>query len=131
MADDKAQPLTGPDFKVGVKFDGLADNEPLLGHFDDEPVILVRQGEQVFAIGAVCTHYSGPLAEGLVVGETIRCPWHHSRFSLRTGEAEGAPALNPVSCFNVRRHGDRVMIDGKKAADFRVPCTLNPSSVVI
>ena len=91
----------------------------------------MRQGEQVFATGAVCTHYSGPLAEGLVVGETIRCPWHHARFNLRTGEAEGAPALNPVSCFNVRRQGDMVMIDGKKAADFRVPCPLNPSSVVI
>ena len=103
MAEDKAQALAGPDLRAGVKFDGLAESEPLLGHFDGEAVVLVRQGEQVFATGAVCTHYSGPLAEGLVVGETIRCPWHHARFDLRTGEAEGAPALNPVSCFNVRR----------------------------
>ncbi len=131
MAEDKAQPLSGPDFKVGVKFDGLTENEPLLGHFDDEPVILVRQGEQVLATGATCTHYSGPLAEGLVVDGTIRCPWHHARFSLHTGEAEGAPALNPLSCFNVRRQHDLVIIDGKKAQDFRVPCPLNPSSVVI
>src|SRR6266700_731296 len=131
MAEDKAQALAGLDLKSGVEFGRLVENEPLLGHFDGEPVILVRQGEQVFATGAVCTHYSGPLAEGLVVGETIRCPWHHARFSLCTGEAEGAPALNPVSCFNVRRHGDMVMIDGKKTADFRVPFPLNPSSVVI
>jgi NADPH-dependent 2,4-dienoyl-CoA reductase/sulfur reductase-like enzyme/nitrite reductase/ring-hydroxylating ferredoxin subunit len=131
MAEDKAQPLSGPDFKVGVKFDGLAENEPLLGHFDDEPVILVRQGEQVSTTGAVCTHYSGPLAEGLVVDGTIRCPWHHARFNLHTGQAEGAPALNPLSCFNVRRQHDLVMIDGKNAPDFRVPCPLNPSSVVI
>ncbi len=131
MAEDKAQELSGPDLRAGVKFDGLAENVPLLGHFDGEPVILVRQGEQVFATGAVCTHYSGPLAEGLVVGATIRCPWHHARFSLRTGEAEGAPALNPVSCFNVRRKDGMVMIDGKKTPDFRVQCPLNPSSVVI
>jgi len=131
MAEDKAQTLSGPDLKAGIEFEGLAENEPLLGHCDGEPVIVVRQAQQVFATGAVCTHYGGPLAEGLVVGETIRCPWHHARFSLRTGEAEGAPALNPVSCFNVRRQDGMVRVDGKKAADFRVPCPLNPSSVVI
>jgi NADPH-dependent 2,4-dienoyl-CoA reductase/sulfur reductase-like enzyme/nitrite reductase/ring-hydroxylating ferredoxin subunit len=131
VAEDGAQDLSGPDLRAGVKFDGLTEGTPLLGQFDGEPVILVRQGDRLFATGAVCTHYSGPLAEGLVVGETIRCPLHHARFSLRTGEAEGAPALNPVSCFNVRRQGDMVMIDGKKAADFRVACPLNPSSVVV
>ena len=131
MADDNAQSLAGPDLKAGVPFDGLAENEPLLGHFDGEPAILVRQGETVFATGAVCTHYGGPLSEGLVVGETLRCPWHHARFSLRTGEAESAPALNPVPCFKVRRRGDMVAIEGKEAPDFRVTCPLNPSSVVI
>jgi NADPH-dependent 2,4-dienoyl-CoA reductase/sulfur reductase-like enzyme/nitrite reductase/ring-hydroxylating ferredoxin subunit len=131
VAEDKAQELSGPDLKAGVKFDGLAEGVPLLGHFDGEPVILVRRSDQVFATGAACTHYGGPLAEGLVVGETIRCPWHHARFDLRTGEAEGAPALNPVSCFNVVRHEDMVMVDGKKAADFHVACELNPSSITI
>jgi NADPH-dependent 2,4-dienoyl-CoA reductase/sulfur reductase-like enzyme/nitrite reductase/ring-hydroxylating ferredoxin subunit len=131
MAEDNAQTLSGPDLGAGVEFDGLAENEPLLGHFDGEAVILVRQGEQVFATGAVCTHYGGPLAEGLVVDQTIRCPWHHARFDLRTGEAQGAPALNPVSCFNVLRHEGMVMVKGKNASEFRVACKLNPSSVVI
>jgi len=131
MAEDKATPLSGPDLKAGTKFSELTENEPLLGHFEGEPAILVRQGNQVFATGAVCTHYSGPLADGLVVGETIRCPWHHARFDLRTGEAIAAPALNPVSCFTVQRHGDLVMITGKQTPDFRVSCPLNPSSVVI
>ena len=131
MAEDNKQDLSGPDLGEGVKFDGLAESEPLLGHFEGEPVILVRQGDQLFATGAVCTHYGGPLADGLVVGDTIRCPWHHARFDLRTGEAKGAPALSPVSCFNVHRHDGMVTIDGKKAADFRVACNLNPSSVVI
>ncbi len=131
MAEDKVGELSGPDLRIGVEFESLAESEPLLGHFDGEPVILVRQGEQVFAMGAVCTHYGGPLAEGLVVGATIRCPWHHARFDLRSGGAEGAPALNPVTCFNVRREAGRIRVDGKKEADFRVPCPLNPSSVVI
>ena len=109
----------------------LAGKTPLLGHVDGEPVILVRQGEEVFAIGAVCSHYGGPLAEGLVVDQTVRCPWHHARFDLRTGEAMGAPALNPVSCFHVQHHEGKVRVEGKKEPAFRVPCPLNPSSVVI
>ena len=128
MAEDNAHALSGPDLRAGVRFDELTESMPLLGQFDGEPVILVRQGDQLFATGAVCTHYGGPLAEGLVVDQTIRCPWHHARFNLRTGEAEGAPALNPVSCFNVVRHEGMVMVDGKKATDFRAPRNLNPSS---
>jgi NADPH-dependent 2,4-dienoyl-CoA reductase/sulfur reductase-like enzyme/nitrite reductase/ring-hydroxylating ferredoxin subunit len=124
-------PKAGPDLKTGVDFDSLAENSPLLGHVDGEAVVLVRQGQQVFAIGATCTHYSGPLAEGLVVGETIHCPWHHARFSLRTGEAEGAPALSPVSCFTVQRDGDKVKAGKKCETNARVPLRRTPASVVI
>lgn len=53
MAEDKAQPLSGPDFRAGTKFSELIDREPLLGYFDGEPAVLVRQGNQVFATGAV------------------------------------------------------------------------------
>src|SRR5712691_8781628 len=128
MADDKPQTLTGPDFKSGVDFERLQENSPLLGHFDGEAVILVRQGGNVFAIGATCTHYGGPLAEGLVVGETIRCPWHHARFNLRSGEAEGAPALNPVSSFVVQQAGGKVRVDRKQDVTFQVACPKNPES---
>jgi NADPH-dependent 2,4-dienoyl-CoA reductase/sulfur reductase-like enzyme/nitrite reductase/ring-hydroxylating ferredoxin subunit len=129
MSEDQKQ-LEGSDFKAGAALDQLAEGKPLLGHFEGEPVIVVRQGEEIFALGAVCSHYGGPLAEGLVVGETVRCPWHHARFDLRTGEASGAPALNPLSCFEVRRAGGKVTIAGKKTVDFRVACPLQPSSVV-
>jgi len=131
LTNNHAQELEGPDLKSGVDIETLVENSPLLGHVDGEPVILVRQGENIFAIGATCTHYSGPLSQGLVVGETMRCPWHHARFSLRTGEAEGAPALNPVSCFVVRRMEDKVRVEGKRDVDFQVAHPLNPDSVVI
>ncbi len=123
--------LSGPDLKSGVELSSLTEGEPFLGHYEGEAVILVRQGDQVFAMAATCSHYGGPLADGLIVGNTIRCPWHHARFNFQTGEAEGAPALNPLSCFNVRRQGDAVAVTGKAAKDFHVACPRNPSSVVI
>jgi len=79
-----AEPKAGPDLTRGVAADTIPDGGMLLGHVGDEPVLLARQGRELFAIGAVCSHYSGPLHEGLVVGETVRCPWHHACFSLRT-----------------------------------------------
>ena len=62
---------------------------------------IVRAGDRLFAVGARCTHYRGHLAEGLVVGQTIRCPLHHACFSLETGEALRAPALDPIACWRV------------------------------
>src|SRR5438067_8408774 len=131
MEDTSAQEPKGPNLASGVDFEILKENSPLLGHVDGEAVILIRQGENVFAIGATCTHYQGPLAEGLVAGETIRCPWHHARFSLRSGEAEGAPALNPIACFTVQREGEKVSVDRKRDVDFKISCPRNPESVVI
>ncbi|MGH6822952.1 MAG: FAD-dependent oxidoreductase [Methylocella sp.] len=112
MSSDSAQP-TGPDLRQGVAFGDLPDGGMLAGHAGGEAILLVRRGEDVFAVGAVCTHYSGPLAEGLVVGDTVRCPWHHACFSLRTGAALRAPALNPVSCFRVERRNGSVYVQEK------------------
>jgi NADPH-dependent 2,4-dienoyl-CoA reductase/sulfur reductase-like enzyme/nitrite reductase/ring-hydroxylating ferredoxin subunit len=85
----------------------------LLGHVDGEAVLLAKRGSELFAIGATCTHYNGPLAEGLIVDDTVRCPWHHACFSLRTGEAIRAPALNPVSCFRVEENGSKIFVREK------------------
>ncbi len=105
--------LTGPDLALGVRFADLKEGEPLLGHAHGEPVILVRRGADAYAVGATCTHYSGPLAEGLVVGDTVRCPWHHACFDLRTGAA-GAPALSPIACYEVDRQGALVVVGEKR-----------------
>ena len=103
----------GPDLTQGVLFTHLPEGGMLAGRVGEEAVLLARRGDEVFAIGATCTHYGGPLAEGLVVGETVRCPWHHACFSLRTGEALRAPAFDPVACWRVERQGDRVAVREK------------------
>src|SRR4249919_3235178 len=124
--------LEGPDFEKGSETGNVRDGEMLLGHAFGEPVLVARRGEELFAIGATCTHYGGPLAKGLMVDCTVRCPWHHARFDLRTGEAIAAPALNDVSCWKVEKRGERAYIPGKidyKPAP-RKPTVL-PSSVVI
>ena len=104
------QQLSGPDLTEGVALTEIAAGGCLLGHAGGEPVLLVRVGDEVFAIAAHCTHYGGPLAEGLIVGDTVRCPWHHACFSLRSGEPLRAPALNPVARYRVERQGDRVRV---------------------
>jgi nitrite reductase/ring-hydroxylating ferredoxin subunit len=106
----------GPDFAQGVPADQIADGGMLAGHVGGEPVLLARCGDDFYAVGATCTHYSGPLAEGLVAGETVRCPWHHACFSLKTGEALQAPAFSPLPCWNVVRRGGSVFVTDKKEA---------------
>ena len=97
MAEQQPNP-PGPDLTKGVSVADIAAGQMLLGHVNQDAVLLARQGDEFFAIGATCSHYSGPLAEGLMAGDTVRCPWHHARFSLRTGEAIGAPAFNALPC---------------------------------
>jgi NADPH-dependent 2,4-dienoyl-CoA reductase/sulfur reductase-like enzyme/nitrite reductase/ring-hydroxylating ferredoxin subunit len=104
---------TGPDLAQGIPLDDLADGGMIGGHVGEEPVLLARRGDEFFAIGSACSHYGGPLAEGLAVGDTVRCPWHHARFSLRTGEAIGAPAFNPVACWRVDKRDGKACVRDK------------------
>lgn len=123
---------SGPDLGSGVPLESLADGVPFVGRVGDEGAMLVRRGNDVFAIGAVCTHYGGPLGDGIVVADTVRCPYHHARFDLRTGEAVGCPALNGIACYRVERRGNTVVVQSKK--DGAPPRTMPsgvPSSIVI
>jgi len=104
---------TGPDLAQGIPLDDLADGGMIGGHVGEEPVLLARRGDEFFAIGSACSHYGGPLAEGLAVDDTVRCPWHHARFSLRTGEAIGAPAFNPVACWRVDKRDGKACVRDK------------------
>jgi len=104
MADNKTP--AAPDLTKGVPARDIPEGGMLLGRVGDDEVVLARSGDRFYAIGAHCTHYRGPLAEGLIVDDTVRCPLHHSCFSLKTGEALRAPALDPVACWRVAREQD-------------------------
>jgi NADPH-dependent 2,4-dienoyl-CoA reductase/sulfur reductase-like enzyme/nitrite reductase/ring-hydroxylating ferredoxin subunit len=126
-----------PDFRKGFPVRDLADGAMVLGQVDGEDVVLARRGDEVFAVGAQCTHYHGPLSEGLVVGDTLRCPWHHACFSLRTGEALRAPALDSIACWRVEKVDDKIFVREKltQPVPKRTPSSSKsrgqPDSVVI
>lgn len=120
-----------PDFMKGVPVGAVPDGGLLLGGVGDEDAVLIRRGAEWYAVGAFCSHYHGPLAQGLVVGDTLRCPLHHACFSLRTGEALRAPALDPISCWRVERIGDTVFVrekSGTAAVDTSKVAGLPPSA---
>jgi nitrite reductase/ring-hydroxylating ferredoxin subunit len=125
--------LKGPDLAAGIPEGDLADGAMMEGHAHGESVLLARQGDEVFAVGAYCTHYGAPLADGLLVDDTVRCPFHHACFSLRTGHAVRAPALNPVTRFDVEQGGGRLRVLGKSTESDTVPglAPPHPRSIVI
>ncbi len=120
----------GPDLKQGVPVETLADGQMLAGHVDGEAVLLARRGDEFFAVDAACTHYHGPLAEGLMVGDTVRCPWHHACFSLRTGAALRAPALAPLACWATRVADGKVVVLHRAAAPVAPAAAVAPATPV-
>jgi apoptosis-inducing factor 3 len=122
-----------PDLKKGILLSGFPEDGKLVGTVDGEEVLLIRRTAEFFAVGAHCTHYQGPLAEGLITGDEVRCPWHHARFNLRTGEAVCAPALDPIACWQVDVTGDTVFVTKKVDAtgSKKAPTRTHPSAIVI
>ena len=126
---------TGPDLAAGIAVAGVPEGKPVAGHVGKDQVLLARRGTEWFAIGAVCTHYSGPLPEGLIVGDTVRCPWHHACFDLHTGRALRPPALNDQPCWRVEQVGEMVYVRERLAASPSVAAPIRgqrtPASIVI
>jgi len=93
----------------------------IAGHADGKAVLVARRGDEVLAIAGHCTHYSAPLVDGVIDGETVRCPWHHACFSLRTGEALAAPALTNLACWHVERRDGMCFVTREVAPESAVP----------
>lgn len=93
----EAAPPIGPDLRDGVPRERLREGEPFFGHVDDSPVYILAKHGEIRAFSAVCSHYGAPLADGVMVDGTLRCPWHHARFCLKDGSVERGPAFNPLA----------------------------------
>src|SRR5258706_2051893 len=133
MAEDQPNPA-GPDLAQGIELAQLPDGGKLVGHVGSDEILLVRHGAEIFAVAAHCTHYHGPLADGLVVGGNVRCPWHHACFDLRTGEALRAPALSPLACWTVEKRDGKIFVGEKRAETaptLRVAQENMPANIVI
>ena len=131
--------VSGPDFGRGVPLAELADGATVAGQAQGQPVLVARRGDEIFAVSAKCTHYGAPLGDGLVVGDTVRCPWHHACFDLRTGAPIRPPALGALARWEVERRDDVVYVTRERAPETApVPAPRRdgaarrgPSSVVI
>jgi len=124
------QELTGPDLSQGLEAASLAEGQMLVGHANGEAVLLARSASRVFAVGAHCTHYGAPLIEGLLVGDTVRCPYHHACFSLADGGVSRAPARDPLACYQVEQRAGKLYVLGKQAP-IPAPIISEPSAIVI
>ena len=126
----------GLDFGKGIDVDRVSDGGIVEGKTGGEDVLLMRRGSEFIAIGAHCTHYGGPLAQGLTVGDEIRCPLHHACFSLKTGEVLRNPAFDPIPCWRVEQVGNRVFVREKLPPPVaqvasRADAQAHPESIVI
>jgi NADPH-dependent 2,4-dienoyl-CoA reductase/sulfur reductase-like enzyme/nitrite reductase/ring-hydroxylating ferredoxin subunit len=106
MPDDQHK----PDLLAGVALDAIPDGGLLAGRIGEHDAVLVRHGTQVRALGGRCTHLGAPLAEGSVVGDEVRCPWHHACFDTVSGRATRAPAFAPLPTWPVAVDGGRVRV---------------------
>ena len=127
-------PPTGPDFVQGVPVALVPAQGVLAGHVEGDPVLLARLEDGFHAVAGACTHYGAPLAEGLVVGDEIRCPWHHACFSLRTGAARSAPAFAALRTYAVEVVDGTVTVraaPGPAPKPSRAPGGDSPERIVI
>ncbi len=116
MSNAPSDDSPGPDLTQGIDAASVPLDGVFAGHVGDDPVILARVDGAIVAVGGACTHYSGPLKDGLRVGHTINCPLHHACFDLRTGVALKAPALSPLERWKVETADGRVVVREKLAA---------------
>lgn len=103
----------GPDFTQGVPARQFTEGTLMGGHVGGQPVLLARVRNGFRAVDGLCTHYHAPLADGLAVDGTVRCPWHHARFCLNTGQALGAPAIESLGIWRVDERSGMVFVSTK------------------
>ena len=88
----------------------LPENTPTRAMHQGVPILLVRRGERLFAMAETCSHFSGPLSEGKLDGDSIVCPYHASRFALADGRVINGPAVHSQPCLEVRTRDGQIEV---------------------
>lgn len=103
------------DFAPVLRESELVNDKPTRAVHDNVPILLVRRGDRLFAMAETCSHFGGPLAEGKLVGDSIVCPYHNSRFALEDGRVLDGPAVHPQPCLEARVRGGQVEVRVRRA----------------
>ncbi|MEO6804464.1 MAG: DUF2231 domain-containing protein [Granulicella sp.] len=98
------------DFVAVMPETGLAEATPTRAEHNGVPILLVRRGSEIFALAETCSHLSGPLSEGELIGNSIVCPWHKSRFALEDGRVLDGPAVHPQPCLQARVQNGQIEV---------------------
>jgi len=98
------------DFVAVLAESKLADSVPTRAIYDGAPILVVRRGRRIFAMAETCSHFSGPLSEGKLLGDSIVCPYHASRFALENGRVLDGPAVHPQPCLEVRVQNGQIEV---------------------
>ena len=101
-------------FHVAIAADELKANKPTRVTVDENDIVLVKRGEDIFALSATCPHLGGPLDEGKIVGDAIECPWHGSQLALEDGHVVNGPTTFPARCYEVRVRAGNVEVRAAK-----------------
>jgi apoptosis-inducing factor 3 len=109
---------------VVAKVNDLQDGEMKEVEVDDLKILLTRLDGAFHAIGGECAHYGGPLAEGVLSGVHVTCPWHQARFNVKTGELTDPPALDCMARFETKVEGDKVIVVVPEGASGTAPPAL-------
>jgi apoptosis-inducing factor 3 len=95
---------------VVARFDELQNGEKRQVTVGDTDILLIRLKDKFYAVGAYCTHYQAPLAEGVMHEEHLVCPWHNAYFNIVTGNQEEPPGLDSLMSYPVKVESDRVIV---------------------
>ena len=83
---------------------------------DGEDVCIANVDGKYYAIGNVCTHEGGPLADGALEGYEVECPWHQSKFDVRTGKVTSPPASESEPTYEIRVDGSSILVKKRPTA---------------
>lgn len=102
--------LNDDDFVKVADVKDIQPSQMKLVEVADENICIVNANGKYYAIGNVCTHEGGPLADGALEGYEVECPWHGSKFDVRTGEVTAPPANLPVPTYEVKLDGSSILV---------------------